>query len=61
LTWAVGEAKKDAKWMFGAVRRGAGDPVAAVCFIGEGLYMMIVYIFMMLFGAFGLKAKASRD
>ncbi|KAF5547582.1 hypothetical protein FPHYL_10171 [Fusarium phyllophilum] len=60
LTWAVGEAKKDAKLMFGAVRRGAGDPVAAICFVGEGLYMMIVYIFMMLLGAFGFKSKASR-
>ncbi|KAF4975632.1 hypothetical protein FZEAL_7623 [Fusarium zealandicum] len=35
LTWAVGAAKSDMEWIFGAVKRGARDPVAAISLIGH--------------------------
>ncbi|KAG8671996.1 hypothetical protein FPOAC2_05361 [Fusarium poae] len=60
LTWAVSTAKTDAKWIFGALKRGARDPVGAVCFIGGGVYMLFVQIFLIITGVFGLW-KAKKD
>ncbi|KAF7547250.1 hypothetical protein G7Z17_g7865 [Cylindrodendrum hubeiense] len=41
LSWAIGEAKSDAKWALGAVRRGITDPRAAVHFIGSGMHGVV--------------------
>ncbi|RBR16536.1 uncharacterized protein FIESC28_06945 [Fusarium coffeatum] len=60
LTWVVGTAKSDAKYLFGALKRGARDPVGAVCFVGGGVYMLFVQIFLIITGVFGLW-KAKRD
>ncbi|KAH7233101.1 heterokaryon incompatibility Het-C [Fusarium tricinctum] len=53
LTWAVDTAKSDAKWVFGAVKRGVRDPVAAVGFLVGGLYMFFAQILMAILRVFG--------
>ncbi|KAJ3455964.1 hypothetical protein MRS44_017446 [Fusarium solani] len=60
LTWAIDEAKSDAKWMFGAVKRGARDPVAAVSFVVGGLYMLFAQAILAVLGSFGRSTKPSR-
>ncbi|KAM6529234.1 hypothetical protein FALCPG4_007381 [Fusarium falciforme] len=60
LTWAIVEAKSDAKWMFGAVKRGARDPVATVSFIVGGLYIFFAQIILAVLGIFGKSTKPSR-
>ncbi|KAM0235888.1 hypothetical protein ACHAP5_009581 [Fusarium lateritium] len=52
LIWVVDTAKTDAKWVFGAVKRGVRDPVAAVGFLFGGLYMFFVQILMAIFRVF---------
>jgi hypothetical protein len=52
LTWAVDTAKSDAKWVFGAVKRGVRDPVAAIGFLVGGLYMFFAQILMAIFRVF---------
>ncbi|SPJ79300.1 related to Het-c protein [Fusarium torulosum] len=60
LTWAVDTAKSDAKWVFGAVKRGVRDPVAAVGFLVGGLYMFFAQILMAIFRVFG-GGKVARE
>jgi hypothetical protein len=60
LTWAVDTAKSDAKWVFGAVKRGVRDPVAAVGFLVGGLYMFFAQILMAILRVFGV-GKVARE
>ncbi|KAM0281707.1 hypothetical protein ACHAO9_010547 [Fusarium lateritium] len=60
LIWAVDTAKSDAKWVFGAVKRGVRDPVAAVGFLVGGLYMFFAQILMAIFRVFG-GGKVARE
>lgn len=60
LTWVIVEAKSDAKWMFGAVKRAARDPVAAISFIMGGLYILFAPIILAVLGIFGRSTKPSR-
>lgn len=52
LMWAMGAAKSDAMYMFGAVKRGARDPIAAISFIGSSLYIFFAQIVFFILSIF---------
>lgn len=60
LAWAILDAKSDAKWMFGAVKRSVRDPVAAVSFVAGGLYLFFAQIILAVLGIFGTSTKPSQ-
>ncbi|KPM46437.1 hypothetical protein AK830_g10 [Neonectria ditissima] len=61
LMWVIGAARSDAKWMFGAVKRGVRDPVAAISFVGNGLCVLFAQIIYIVLGIFSRLTKSLRE